>query len=377
MITQKLHKYLHLSGAKFLIALLLVMASVATTLILQTGGSSVVHAVGSCHGGNDAQWTSTNGQKSCVIQNCDSISSRMDTGQCVDAIRNCQSAGLGVSNADSNPNWAGSCSNAVASCATVEIDISSCSDGSVLNKIKDCNLGDVGAGGSCGVDSAAGDKSNVKTAFNRALDGSNSCASQYKTDPDAEQKCKNAYVSTWAKCYQLNSSSPQGSVTVGDIGIPGLGVSLPGTGSTYTGPVSPVMGQNFTDSQFQECMEKNANDPDVCKHYGGNFTPDPNDSTKGTCAAPPPPAPPTCPTPANPPNTAPDAQGNCPDGSNIDQAKGPGGNITQITNQCGEARVNLLACGTAQGAPALNAILKIIIFVLSIIIGIASVGGLA
>jgi hypothetical protein len=53
------------------------------------------------------------------------------------------------------------------------------------------------------------------------------------------------------------------------------------------------------------------------------------------------------------------------------------GSIQNISEQCGQARVNLLVCGKEEGAPALNGILRIVITVLSFLVGIAAVGGLA
>ncbi len=52
--------------------------------------------------------------------------------------------------------------------------------------------------------------------------------------------------------------------------------------------------------------------------------------------------------------------------------------ITATNQHCGDARVNLLGCGEGtKGADAFTAILKIIIIVLTVLVGIAAVGGLA
>jgi hypothetical protein len=67
----------------------------------------------------------------------------------------------------------------------------------------------------------------------------------------------------------------------------------------------------------------------------------------------------------------------CKDGSTVGQAQGPGGDVGHVTTQCGEARVNILSCGTERGGVALNNVLKIIISALSVIVAIAAVGGLA
>ncbi len=51
--------------------------------------------------------------------------------------------------------------------------------------------------------------------------------------------------------------------------------------------------------------------------------------------------------------------------------------IEPVTNECGQAKVNLVACGKDTGNVALNNILKIAVIILSIVVGIAAVGGLA
>ena len=73
----------------------------------------------------------------------------------------------------------------------------------------------------------------------------------------------------------------------------------------------------------------------------------------------------------------PDAEGKCPDGTKADEGAAPSGSLAPVEDRCGQARVNLLACGEDEGAAAFNNILKIILQVLTVLIGIAAVGGLA
>jgi len=47
-----------------------------------------------------------------------------------------------------------------------------------------------------------------------------------------------------------------------------------------------------------------------------------------------------------------------------------------VKEKCGKARTNLIACN-GTGAEALNGVLKIVISVLTVLVGIAAVGGLA
>lgn len=59
-------------------------------------------------------------------------------------------------------------------------------------------------------------------------------------------------------------------------------------------------------------------------------------------------------------------------------AEGVDERVAMTKGRCGQARVNLLACGngTEEGAEVFNRILRIVLTVLSIIIGIAAVGGM-
>lgn len=75
------------------------------------------------------------------------------------------------------------------------------------------------------------------------------------------------------------------------------------------------------------------------------------------------------------------ADGVCPDGTKVQSggiAEGvkDKGNVIGTTSTCGAARTNLIAC-KGKGEQALGDVLKIIISVLTVIIGIAATGGLA
>lgn len=67
----------------------------------------------------------------------------------------------------------------------------------------------------------------------------------------------------------------------------------------------------------------------------------------------------------------------CKDGSDPGQVAGPSGPpIPKVSGRCGEARVNILVCGTQGGATALNNVLKIALQVLTMLVGVAALGGL-
>lgn len=76
----------------------------------------------------------------------------------------------------------------------------------------------------------------------------------------------------------------------------------------------------------------------------------------------------------NPNGGTPDNQNG--DNANSGSADGAHGNVGSSTGQCGAARTNLISC-KGKGEQALGDILKIIVSVLTVIIGIAATGGLA
>lgn len=73
----------------------------------------------------------------------------------------------------------------------------------------------------------------------------------------------------------------------------------------------------------------------------------------------------------------PDKDGKCPDGAKPGEATGAAKD--DIKGRCGKVQVNLLDCGenTKEGTPVINAVLRIGVDVLSVVVGIAAVGGLA
>ena len=60
-----------------------------------------------------------------------------------------------------------------------------------------------------------------------------------------------------------------------------------------------------------------------------------------------------------------------------DPATPPSGQNPTVDGQCGQARTNLISCGSDTGAAAFNGVLRIIVIVLSIGVGVAAVGGIA
>jgi len=67
-----------------------------------------------------------------------------------------------------------------------------------------------------------------------------------------------------------------------------------------------------------------------------------------------------------------------PEAACAKNARGECAEVTKTRGRCGQARVNLIACGngTEEGAEVFTRILRIVLMVLSIIIGIAAVGGM-
>lgn len=284
---------------------------------------------------------------SCVTDNC-AATPLGNTGACKTAVQQCSSASVGSitqwgtfgSNTDAT------CSNALRSCYAVEVDTTACNDNGVLARITECNDGTVNADGQnhCGVDNAIDDrnvasggedfKTNKGIKDQRKTDGEAACNNQKGYTIQQVTDCQNNIDKDLDACYSSSG----------------------GTAS------------KIDKDTYNNCMIGKANSTD-CGPRGGNW----DDATK-KCTVPPPAA---GSTGCNDNSTPDPTTGKCANGTTAGEAAGPGGSIATVATHCGEARVNLLVCGTDQGAPAINNVLKIAITTLTFLIGIAAVGGLA
>lgn len=125
----------------------------------------------------------------------------------------------------------------------------------------------------------------------------------------------------------------------------------------------PVAGSNSNVSKGCKTNYSDLINEPACTAKGGKWTKI-NDSTNSNHWE--------CKPPDNKNNDNTDKKNN-----NDDKADPVEGTINSVTGRCGQARVNLLACGEQGGTVAFNNVLRIILIVLSTIVGIAAVGGLA
>jgi hypothetical protein len=288
---------------------------------------------------------------SCVSDNCVKAGLGNNTS-CETIINQCVSASVPVGAGYISTNTAANCSNALASCYTSESDTSSCNNDGVLARVTFCNDGNINADGSgnCSIDNAI-DANNAATG---GTDFTTNRGLQAQRKTDAEAACSNAKQSNG---QPLTIQQAEQCKTDADNDLQSCYSQLGGTAT------------QVTNDKFNQCMQTKAGNANDCSARGGKFTPnDPaNPGGDGKCAAPPPPT---------------VASQTCPvgDTSLACIAQGPGGNIIATQTHCGEATVNILACGTeqnGQAAPILNNVLRIVVSVLTILVGIAAVGGLA
>lgn len=70
----------------------------------------------------------------------------------------------------------------------------------------------------------------------------------------------------------------------------------------------------------------------------------------------------------------------CSDGTNPSEAKAPTGDVGKVEGRCGQARVNIIVCSNGEnvsGNEVFGRVLKIALMVLSLLVGVAALGGLA
>jgi len=248
----------------------------------------------------------------------------------------------------------GTCANAVVTCYRKMIDTSSCNANNLADIAMFCNEGrSTTSGEDCGrinTENKAKFDQLKKDAQDRAIaDGA--CTLSNPNSPVAVQNdqnnCKKAALGTCKppKDYRMTSGAQYNESGFGD---------------------------------YQKCLNNalysSAKNEQECTARGGSWVGGTDGAQAPRCAGP---------TPTNP------CEGHggvdqkdstkCNDGTtnqDSDVAEGVNGNIVGPPSTCGAARTNLIAC-KGKGEQALGDVLKIIISVLTVIIGIAATGGLA
>lgn len=312
------------------------------------GLSTSVFAAGACKdGSNDV---------SCVSANCSAISSYLSANDCDKLVSNCENTrliGSGINQVLlTNDTAQGNCSNALRSCFENEVNTEACGNHQVIAAATQCNNGDVNADGACGMDSAI-------DLYNRA-DGSD------ETDYTSNKGARSDYIKKQVEEACKNSATVAEKRTCED----NVRARATGCYDQNGGTKTKADG-----TKIQQCMVDGATTPAQCAAAGGQWgtIPGSTGSDAGGCTRVPS-------TQKCKDGKEPDAiTGKCADGST------PGGNNNNGGGQsdpdgtgknCGQAETILVTC-EGEGVQAIGDVLRIIVTVLTALIGVAAVGGLA
>lgn len=292
-------------------------------------------------------------------------------------------------------NSSGACANAIRSCLTLVTNPADCNNAAAMSAIADnCDGGEQGQvnerdTGGCDelalLNDAALDAQD--TAVSDAI--KNNCTN--RSDPDTNRNCAILAQEAVDHCRAQQGVTRDGNDSWSP-DISGFG-EWNGENDTYL--------RRFNADEYKKCLEQYArehtNDENICNNVGGVMR-------NGKCEAappPPPPGPPYCQqTYPNDPKLreacekgereGPDAcveygQGTpeydaCTNGAgnNPEWAEGAKGPKIDVPERCGQARVNLIACdANKSGAEVFNEVLIIGLRVVTFLVGIAAVAGLA
>ncbi|MDQ5982775.1 MAG: hypothetical protein QG549_772 [Patescibacteria group bacterium] len=293
---------------------------------------------------------------------------------------------------DNGGSDAGACSNAALTCLRSTIINSQCANGAYTGAIADdCNAGRLDSEQLCDPIGKA-NFDTISEVENQAT-GNIQCTNQ-DTSADAKKRCSQAIADAKSQCAKdaglyVSPTTNQRKLTLGMGGSNGQSLDNINTGDyaqclkqnivkaanddkqmcetaggVYIGQdyKDPVSGSNSNVSKGCKNGYSDLINEPACKAAGGKWgqTNKPGQAAAYGCM--------------NPNGGTPDDQ----NGSNSDKgiAEGVKGNVIGQTSTCGAARTNLIAC-KGKGEQALGDVLKIIISVLTVIIGIAATGGLA
>lgn len=272
----------------------------------------------------------------------------------------------------------GNCSNAIASCYTHVVNTENCKDPALAAWIAECNEGNVGADatqggpaidGISGADSGCGTEGSMwmlNQYFGKHFETNQDIVDKMIADRQARECTEANGITDGAKLADCRNEVANQTKSCA------MGVSNSAGHSDY---------DKFDPAKLDECVVNSSPDEKTCMlrtNNQGTWTPAnagnaTTPSTAAKCSGPPP-----APTPKACGDTDPDPKtGLCPDGRKPGDASGASKH--DLTGRCGKVVVNLLDCGstTEDGAPALNGVLKIAVSALSVVVGIAAVGGLA
>lgn len=252
-----------------------------------------------------------------------------------------------------------SCSNAVSSCLVYAVNVEACSNGELMAGLTGASTGNK-QGSNCEYNEdgfrAYGDMQQCLESLNK--DSFNDLNDEFAVACDKRPGMEEADTIRCAEQTQQIKDICQ---------------------SEHSGYTK----EDF--AKYQQCMNQKslelANTAQECKDRGG--IPKNDNAGYSGCDAPlPPDLSEEC---ADRGGVDPNDSSRCVDGTEPDKeaecpktdADGNCVGIKSVSNRCGDANVNILVCGEAGGNVALNNVLKIGVIILSIVVGIAAVGGLA
>lgn len=262
----------------------------------------------------------------CVEQNCRDAGFANDMAGCQQIIQECENT---TKFAFQNASQVGNCSNAMRSCFQNQIDTTPCRNNGVLSTAASCNNGNVDADGDCGIDSAINsiniDSGGEDFKTNEGIKGDREKAMQEVCNVSGWtiqqiETCKNNARDDFDACY-------------GELG---------GT------------AKKITDEQISNCMSGKADNPGDCSTRGGTWN-----AATNKCDPP---------KPQNDPN----------DQNNPANKPFQGGNPFGTNKGCGEAETVIVECERGdRGVTVLAEVVRFVIIALTIVVGIAAVGGIA
>jgi len=342
-----------------------------------------------------ASYSTSEGDDQCDIDNQNTATSRgMDTQQYINTLSACTGShtitgsGIKIVNTVIVNVGNGACSNAIASCAEHHLVISDCSDANYIAEIATCNNGDVSASGNngfgsipCGTENVANFYKNEQGLGKITL---NSDYNQQQVDNYAKAEC------TVGNGYDNKAKQDACKQTIKSQ----MDDCWNSVGGVDSSKYYDANNGSVTNDVLKQCMVKSADNQAACTARGGStavFTPGNNGdathpSTVGTCTVPPVKNSATDCTDHGG-GTADPKTGLCPDGSKPGDAstiqnKG----LPTSDGKCGTTngkaggtaiKTNIISCGSDNGATAIGDILKIGVFILTAIVGVLAVGGLA
>ena len=276
------------------------------------------------------------------------------------AIKACESTSGNVLSDYHHATNQGNCVNAMLSCYHSVVDTRACVDKEALSYVASCsNNGIVGYGGDCGLDEAidVANRNNPGDGPDDFDDNDAIKESRRNQFLDAQKvKCAEAAASQSTPSSRLSSQTECEKQDE----------------ELFNQCYSKLQGESayLSEAQlgsFNDCIIRDAGNEDQCTRVGGKWSTDGQPNGQGVCV--------------NPTPLGQEGEEKEPDSDAECAKKIPGteecATITPITDRCGNARVNIVVCGEADGEDAFNNLLRIIIIILSIAVGIAAVGGLA